>query len=619
MSGVLGLKAGDRLHIMQYLSRLRTYGLPLAIFCGVLVLGNAIGSILDQSPAQQERQERRERARHRADQLAAELQRARAALETLMAIAQVTPSPPDASDRLRALLRQQYPAVQAARWQLPGRPIQLLALEAAAARHLAAQPFAAATADVSPDFRLQPLELPDGTTALLAQQCLAPTEPTELRPGCWQVLLSLSEVLTASQIVLSPDSDDRYEVRLGEQVVARTNAPLAEPVAVQTTVAGQTWTLAIAPADGWQDRLPVPLAQLLLILASALLALLVFFLLQQPELLQAEVAERTQTLSTTNAQLQRDRQEQQQQVAALAAELARTRAEAAATQQQLSGLQHQLEARQTQMMHNEAMASLGELIVGIAQEIDSPANFIHGNLDHAERYALELLHLVDLYQERYPQPDADLQAELTALDLDFIRVDLPELLTSLQTGTRRIREVIASLRRFAHPDVAEMQATDLHAGLESALLVLQSRLRGKPGQPGIHIDRQYGDLPPVICYAHQINQAIVNLLTNAIDALEETNGPRQIQIQTQLEANAWAIVRIRDNGPGIPRDVQPRLYEPFFTTKPVGRGTGLGLAICYQVVVERHQGRLTCHSTPGEGTEFAIAIPAQQPTRQPPI
>ncbi|GAB4151591.1 MAG: hypothetical protein Fur0046_30940 [Cyanobacteria bacterium J069] len=281
----------------------------------------------------------------------------------------------------------------------------------------------------------------------------------------------------------------------------------------------------------------------------------------------------------------------------------------------------ELRRTQSQMIQNEKMSSLGQLVAGVAHEINNPVNFIYGNLTYAHQYIQELLEMIQLYQQHYPQPHASIQERAATVDLDFLMADLPKLLTSMKVGADRIQKIVASLRTFSRMDEAEMKAVNLHDGIDSTLMILQNRLKPRPvpGTKGeacvaIAIEKDYGDLPEIECYAGQLNQVFMNLLSNAVDALEEEleRGRAfepQISIQTQKMADDRIYVAIADNGPGIPPAVQQRLFDPFFTTKPVGKGTGLGLAISYQVVVEKHGGELRCRSTPGQGTVFEIEIP----------
>jgi signal transduction histidine kinase/PAS domain-containing protein len=308
---------------------------------------------------------------------------------------------------------------------------------------------------------------------------------------------------------------------------------------------------------------------------------------------------------------------------------AETRAAALAAQtqaKQLSEALHNLKQTEAQLIQNEKMSSLGQMVAGIAHEINNPVNFITGNLSHAETYIQELLELIDVYQDSYPQPVAAVQTEIEDIDLEFLVEDLPKLLSSMKMGAERIRQIVLSLRNFSRLDEAEMKPVNIHDGIENTLLILQGRLKGNGDRGGIELIKEYGDLPKVECYAGLLNQVFMNILANAIDALEGQPDPRTITIETEtVEAAAQpalphaqkptdsVLIRIRDNGAGIREEVQKRLFDPFFTTKPVGKGTGLGLSISYQIVVEKHGGNLECRSELGKGSEFSLRIPIRQP------
>ncbi|HEY9873617.1 MAG TPA: ATP-binding protein, partial [Candidatus Obscuribacterales bacterium] len=265
------------------------------------------------------------------------------------------------------------------------------------------------------------------------------------------------------------------------------------------------------------------------------------------------------------------------------------------------------------LIQSEKMSSIGQLVAGVAHEINNPINFIYGNLDHADYYTQDLLELVNLYQEYYPDPVPQIQERIKAIDLDFLIDDLPKMLSSMKMGAERISQIVLSLRNFSRVDEAEMKLVNIHDGLDSTLLILQNRLKPKARNRSIEIIKEYGNLPLVECYAGQLNQVFMNILTNAIDAFEEVpNRPAQIIIRTEFYHSDSVTVSISDNGVGIIDKVKARLFDPFFTTKPVGKGTGLGLSISYQIVVEKHGGVIKCESTPGEGTEFWIQLPVRQ-------
>ncbi|MEH2372431.1 GAF domain-containing protein [Nostoc sp.] len=294
------------------------------------------------------------------------------------------------------------------------------------------------------------------------------------------------------------------------------------------------------------------------------------------------------------------------------------------TQQQASQLSEALEhLQQTQahLLQTEKMSSLGLLVAGVAHEINNPVTFISGNLIHLHEYTQNLIEMLNVYQQVYPEPNLEIQRQAKLADLEFIAEDLPKLFSSLTLGAERISEIVLSLRNFSRLDQAEVKPVDIREGLDNTLLILQHRLKGNSLHSGVEIVKQYGDLPLVECFAGQLNQVFMNLLANAIDALEDLCGQSAksgankhhplITIKTQLIADDWVQISIKDNGVGMTKEVQARLFDPFFTTKPVGQGTGLGLSISYQIV-EKHGGKLECLSQPGEGAEFVIEIPIKQ-------
>lgn len=288
--------------------------------------------------------------------------------------------------------------------------------------------------------------------------------------------------------------------------------------------------------------------------------------------------------------------------------------------QDLEDTLKELQYTQTQLIQKEKMSSLGQLVAGVAHEINNPVNFIHGNLEYTKNYLEDLLHLVELYQSEYPNPPAIIQEEIENVELEFLQEDLPNILSSMQTGSERIREIVLSLRTFSRLDEADYKKVDIHESIESTLMILQSRLKQTPKRCEIEVIKNYGKLPLVECYAGQLNQVFLNLLVNAIDVLEEKllinkNNPfltPQISISTKSLNSQRIAIHIADNGLGMTEEVREKMFNPFFTTKPVGKGTGLGLAISYQVVVDRHHGELNCFSEPGKGTEFTIEIPVKQ-------
>lgn len=271
--------------------------------------------------------------------------------------------------------------------------------------------------------------------------------------------------------------------------------------------------------------------------------------------------------------------------------------------------------RRTQMklIQNEKMASLGQMVAGIAHEINNPVNFVHGNVAHTSEYCEDLLNLIKLYQQEYPHPTPAIQQSTKELDLEFVREDLHKLMDSMNTGTERIRNIVLALRNFSRLDESERKLVDIHEGINSTLFILQHRLTNKSEMPDINVIRDFNTLPQVECYPSQLNQVIMHLLTNAIDALEESNlSNPNIRIRTLVVHKTWIQVAIADNGPGIPDTVKANLFDPFFTTKAVGKGTGLGLSISHQIITEKHSGKIDCHSIVGQGAEFIVQIPIQQ-------
>ncbi len=275
-----------------------------------------------------------------------------------------------------------------------------------------------------------------------------------------------------------------------------------------------------------------------------------------------------------------------------------------------------LQQAQAKLVHSEKMSSLGQMVAGIAHEINNPISFIHGNLFYANQYLQTLITTLSFYQKHYAQPASEIQKYLKDADLNFILEDFPKLLDSMEVGTQRISDIVLSLRNFSRLDEAELKTVDIHTGLDSTLLLLQHRLKHNTlHQSAIKVIKMYGQLPKIECYPGQMNQVFLSILNNAIDALEqglrEEFSTPQIQITTEVVQDNRVLVHIQDNGFGISQEVQSKIFDPFFTTKPVGKGTGLGLSICYQIVVDKHGGQLSCISALGEGTEFVIEIPIQ--------
>ncbi|MEG5159611.1 ATP-binding protein [Microcoleus sp. AT3-A2] len=281
-----------------------------------------------------------------------------------------------------------------------------------------------------------------------------------------------------------------------------------------------------------------------------------------------------------------------------------------------------LKKTQAQLIQTAKMSSLGQVVAGIAHEINNPVNFIYGNISHVSDYIQDLLRLLHLYQQ-YTPANSEIQAEIEAIDLEFLIADLPKILVSMKGGVDRIQKIVLSLRNFSRLDEANIKSVDIHEGIKSSLLILHNRFQARAARPEIQVSEEYSNLPLVECYAGELNQVFINILSNAIDALNEYHKQRSlddilacplaITIRTfLLEEKSRVVIQIRDNGPGITADVKDRIFEPFFTTKPVGEGTGLGLYISYQIVQEKHGGALNCFSEVGKGTEFWIEIPLKQ-------
>lgn len=274
-----------------------------------------------------------------------------------------------------------------------------------------------------------------------------------------------------------------------------------------------------------------------------------------------------------------------------------------------------LQQTQAQLIQSEKMASLGQMVAGIAHEINNPTSFIYGNINPAKEYASDLLNLLDIYQLHYPEPDSEIAAETEAIDLKYIKEDFFKLLDSMQMGADRIRAIVFSLRNFSRLDESDMKQADIHEGIENTLLILHHQLKPKYGGVEIEVIKEYGLLPEINCYPSELNQVFMHILGNAINALRSQTDRKDrsptIMIRTEKGDKKRAIARIADNGPGMSADVLNKIFDPFFTTKPVGYGTGLGLYISYQIIVDKHGGKLSCISAPGEGTEFTIEIPIE--------
>ncbi len=336
--------------------------------------------------------------------------------------------------------------------------------------------------------------------------------------------------------------------------------------------------------------------------------------------LEKKVRDRTAELSATNQHLQREIRDRYH------------------AQVELQETLKKLQKTQAQLVQTEKMSGLGQMVAGVAHEINNPVSFIYSNIAPASEYITDLFGLLELYQQEYPEPTPAIQQEIEAIDLEFMLTDLPKLLNSMKVGAERISEIVKSLRTFSRLHEAEFKSISLHTNLDSTLMILKNRLKAQGNRPEIKVIKDYGELPEVECYAGQLNQVFMNLLNNAIDAFDPRYvKPINVQAKNNLPGtpgtfsqtlrltespeiriHSWAIdskyigISIADNGCGMNEEIRQKIFDPFFTTKPVGQGTGLGLSTSYEIIVEKHGGELKCVSTPGQGTEFVIKIPIQR-------
>jgi two-component system, NtrC family, sensor kinase len=340
--------------------------------------------------------------------------------------------------------------------------------------------------------------------------------------------------------------------------------------------------------------------------------------------LQNNIEKRTQELLETNQKLQQDITEKEK----IEKELRESQAKLTAQTEELKETLHTLQNTQLKLIQTEKMSSVGQLVAGIAHEINNPINFIYGNISYAEQYVNELVELVDLYHKHYPNPTLEIEEKHQEIELDFLKEDLNKLLKSMKIGAERIRDLVVSLRNFSRLNESQMKLVNIHEGLDNTLLILQNQLILKGSHQGIQVMKEYAHLSEIECYPGQLNQVFMNIITNAIDSLQEAFAQEDIKpitiqaqqfnfpiifIKTEESTDKnYVLIRIIDNGKGLSEDIQQNLFNPFFTTKPVGKGTGLGLSISYQLITEKHKGSLECSSSEQKGTEFIIKIPKSQ-------
>lgn len=387
-----------------------------------------------------------------------------------------------------------------------------------------------------------------------------------------------------------------------------TSRTIAKPIEQVTNIAQQ-----VTGSANFEIQVPIQTQDEVALLAKALNQLISWAgqytqqLQQARDTLEQRVEERTQALRSSEGALRQKAED-------------------------LQATLTELQQTQLQLIESEKMSSLGQMVAGIAHEINNPVGFIHSNLKHSKSFANDLIFLLDLYQQHYPHPAEEIEAALEEIDLEFVKEDFPNLMESMRMGTVRIKDIVLSLRTFSRLDEAEVKAIDIHESLNATLTILHSRMEASRQQDSINVVKKYGELPLVECYAGQINQVFMHVLNNAIDALEERYSPARtqeveiahsgaiaqlappktvptIEIATQIVEKNAITIHITDNGPGISEAAKGNLFDPFFTTKKVGDGTGMGLSTSHQIITQRHSGRLTFTSQINQGTTFTIQIP----------
>jgi len=440
----------------------------------------------------------------------------------------------------------------------------------------------------------------------LSEDLIRVRQTTQQEQQQAEIALQQAELLRLTIILTSLT----LSVGLAITLALITSRTIAKPIERVTTIAQQ-----VTDSANFEIQIPIQTQDEVALLAKALNQLISWAgeytqqLQQARNTLEQRVQERTQALRSSETQLKQKAED-------------------------LQATLTELQQTQIQLIESEKMSSLGQMVAGIAHEINNPVGFIHSNLQHSKSFASDLFFLLDLYQQHYPHPTKEIETALEDIDLDFMKEDFPNLMESMRIGTLRIKEIVLSLRTFSRLDEAEVKAIDIHESLNSTLSILHSRMTANQQQTPITLVKKYGDMPLVECYAGQMNQVFMHVLNNAIDALEEKYtspkaqeakiethhsgaiaqlaSPRAvptIEIVTQVVENNAIAIQITDNGPGISEAAKGNLFDPFFTTKKVGDGTGMGLSTSHQIVTQRHNGQISFTAHPDRGTTFTIQIP----------